>query len=162
VPDTEKGSSVQVHPGALAYLTGEQKTFVERYSDYLYLGIFGLSLGGSALAALAGYFGLGRRERDPKQLPEVLVLLRDARATDDPDVLDGIARRSDDIFVEAVEASKLPNFDQNRFATLMLALDRLNAAIADRRRAMAMMYDEDDETQTTLTGPVAVPAVSRG
>jgi TRAP transporter TAXI family solute receptor len=162
VPDTEKGSSVQVHPGALAYLTGEQKTFVERYSDFLYLGIFGLSLGGSALAALAGYFGLGRRERDPKQLPEVLVLLRDARATDDPDVLDGIARRSDDIFVEAVEASKLPNFDQNRFATLMLALDRLNAAIADRRRAMAMMYDEDEETETALTGPVAVPAASRG
>ncbi|MBL8570875.1 MAG: ABC transporter substrate-binding protein [Phreatobacter sp.] len=165
VPDTEKGSSVQVHPGALAYLTGEQKTFVERYSDYLYLGIFGLSLGGSAIAALAGYLGFGRRERDPRQLPEVLVLLRDARATDDPDVLDGIAHRSDDIFVEAVEASKSANFDQNRFATLMLALDRLNAAIADRRRVMAMMYDEEEEPQARPVGqaePVALPVASRG
>lgn len=165
VPDTEKGSSVQVHPGALAYLTGEQKTFVERYSDYLYLGIFGLSLGGSAIAALAGYFGFGRRERDPRQLPEVLVLLRDARATDDPDVLDGIAHRSDDIFVEAVEASKGPNFDQNRFTTLMLALDRLNAAIADRRRAMAMMYDEEEEPEVRPAGqgePVVLPVASRG
>jgi TRAP transporter TAXI family solute receptor len=162
VPDTEKGSSVQVHPGALAYLTGEQKTFVERYSDYLYLAIFGLSLGGSAIAALAGYFGLGRRERDPKQLPEVLVLLRDARATDDPDVLDRVAHRADDIFVEAVEASKGDNFDQNRFATLMLALDRLNAAIADRRRAMAMMYDEEEEPEAGRAEPVVVPVASRG
>ncbi|WP_204312031.1 hypothetical protein, partial [Escherichia coli] len=40
VPETEKGSSVQVHPGARGYLTGEQKTFLEQYSDYLYLLIF--------------------------------------------------------------------------------------------------------------------------
>jgi len=95
----------------------------------------------------------------------VLVLLRDARATDDPDVLDGIAHRSDDIFVEAVEASKGPNFDQNRFATLMLALDRLNAAIADRRRAMAMMYDEEEEPEVRPAGqaePVVLPVASRG
>ncbi len=141
MPDTEKGSSVQVHPGALAYLTGEQKTFVEKYSDYLYLTIFALSLGGSALAAVAGYFGFGRREKDPGYLPEVLLLLRNARATDDPDVLDAIAQRADDIFVASIEASKSPNFDSAQFATLTLALDRLNASIADRRRAIAMMYD---------------------
>lgn len=159
VPDTEKGSSVQVHPGALAYLTGEQKTFVEKYSDYLYLAIFGLSLGGSALAAIAGYLGFGRREKDPGYLPEVLVLLRNARATDDPEVLDGIAQRADDIFVESVEASKQPGFDSNQFATLMLALDRLNASIADRRRAIAMMYDDEDGG---MLQPVAMPVASRG
>lgn len=171
VPDTDKGSSVQVHPGALAYLTGEQKTFLEKYSDYLYLGIFGLSLGGSALAALAGYFGFGRREKKPGHLPEVLVLLREARATDDPEMLDAIAARADDIFVEAIESSKRPGFDSGTFATLTLALDRLNASIADRRRAIAMMYDaEDDEADgdeppaaqaAAVQTPVAV-ALPRG
>lgn len=159
VPDTEKGSSVQVHPGALAYLTGEQKTFVEKYSDYLYLAIFGLSLGGSALAAVAGYFGFGRREKDPGYLPEVLLLLRNARATDDPDVLDAIAQRADDIFVASIEASKSPDFDSAQFATLTLALDRLNASIADRRRAIAMMYDaeeEEEEDAQPVQPPVAV------
>lgn len=156
VPDTEKGSSVQVHPGALAYLTGEQKTFVEKYSDYLYLAIFGLSLGGSALAAVLGYFGLGRRDKDPGHLPEVLMMLRQARATDDNDVLDGIAHRADDIFVESIEASKRPDFDSSQFATLTLALDRLNASIADRRRTIAMMEDEEEEEQPPAPGPVAV------
>jgi TRAP transporter TAXI family solute receptor len=159
VPDTEKGSSVQVHPGALAYLTGEQKTFVEKYSDYLYLAIFGLSLGGSAIAGILGYFGLGRREKDPGHLPEVLLLLRQARATDDNDVLDEIARRADDIFVESIEASKRPDFDSSQFATLTLALDRLNASIADRRRAIAMMEDVEEEEHPPA--PVAV-TVARG
>lgn len=160
VPDTEKGSSVQVHPGALAYLTGEQKTFIEKYSDILYLTIFGLSLGGSALAAIAGYLGIGRREKDPGRLPEVLVLLRDVRATDDNDVLDAISGRADDIFVEAVEASKQPGFDSAQFATLTLALDRLNAAIADRRRSLAMA--EDERPGAEPLAPVMPVAVAAG
>jgi TRAP transporter TAXI family solute receptor len=160
VPDTEKGSSVQVHPGALAYLTGEQKTFVEKYSDYLYLAIFGLSLGGSALAAVFGYFGLGRRDKDPGHLPEVLMMLRQVRATDDNDVLDEIARRADDIFVESIEASKRPDFDSSQFATLTLALDRLNASIADRRRTIAMMEDVEEEEEQP-PAPVAV-TIARG
>ncbi|AVO46822.1 TAXI family TRAP transporter solute-binding subunit [Phreatobacter cathodiphilus] len=159
VPDTEKGSSVQVHPGALAYLTGEQKTFVEKYSDYLYLAIFGLSLGGSAVAAVLGYFGLGRRDKDPGHLPEVLMMLRQVRATDDNDVLDEIAHRADDIFVESIEASKRPDFDSSQFATLTLALDRLNASIADRRRTIAMMEDVEEEEQPPA--PVAV-TIARG
>lgn len=162
VPDTEKGSSVQVHPGALAYLTGEQKTFVEKYSDYLYLAIFGLSLGGSAVAGILGYFGLGRRDKDPGHLPEVLMMLRQVRATDDNDVLDEIARRADDIFVESIEASKRPDFDSSQFATLTLALDRLNASIADRRRTIAMMEDvEEEEEEEHPPAPVAV-TVARG
>ena len=44
-------------------------------------------------------------------------------------------------------------------ATLTLALDRLNASIADRRRAIAMMYDaeeEEEEDAQPVQPPVAV------
>lgn len=170
VPETDRGASVPVHPGAHSYLTGEQKSFLERYSDALYLAIFGLSLGGSAIAALFGYLGLGRKEEEPGFLPEVLAMLREARATDDTDVLDTIARRADDIFVESIEASKRPGFDATRFAMLSLALERLNDSIADRRRAIAMMDDGDWEetTETVATTapaaaqPVPLPIASRG
>lgn len=164
VPETEKGSSVQVHPGARGYLTGEQKTFLEQYSDYLYLLIFGLSLGGSAIAGVIGYFGVGRREPDPGRLPDVLQLLREVRATDDPDTLDRIAQVADDIFVESIEKSKEPGFDEGRFATLTLALDRLNAALADRRRALAMQSDEDGEDDHRAGDSPVIdrPVASRG
>src|SRR5262245_37949071 len=36
-PDTDKDSPISVHPGAAAYFDGEQKTFLERYSDFVYL-----------------------------------------------------------------------------------------------------------------------------
>ena len=88
-------------------------------------------------------------------------MLRDARATDDPEVLDVIARRADDIFVESIEASKRPDFDSSQFATLMLALDRLNGSIADRRRAIALIYDYDEEDEEEVPAPAAV-TVSRG
>lgn len=156
VPETEKGSSVQLHPGALAYLTGDQKGFLERYADFLYLTIFGLSLAGSAFAGLASYFGFGRREQDAGRLPDVLVLVREARATDDPAMLDAIARSADDIFVEAINRSKQPKFDRNAFAILTLSLDHLNSAIADRRRALAMQ--EDDEAGDAPQGLHAVEA----
>lgn len=161
VPETDRGASVPVHPGAHGYLTGEQKSFLERYSDALYLAIFGLSLGGSAIAALFGYLGVGRKEEDPGFLPEVLAMLREARATDDTEVLDAIAQRADDIFVQSIEDSKKPGFDPARFATLSLALDRLNDSIADRRRAIAMMADDDweepAEAAATAPGPPGEP-----
>jgi TRAP transporter TAXI family solute receptor len=161
VPETEKGSSVQVHPGALAYLTGEQKSFIELYSDYIYIAIFGLSLGGSALAALIGYLGWGRREPVPGHLPEVLHLLREARGSDDPDLLDQIGSRADDIFVESIESSKMRGFDSSLFSTLMLALDRLNATLADRRRALAM-YEDHEDAPIEQAPLIAVSAAAAG
>jgi hypothetical protein len=40
----------------------------------------------------------------------------------------------------------------------MLALDRLNASIADRRRAIALIYDseEEEEKEEPAPAPVAV------
>lgn len=139
VPDTEKGAAVPVHPGALAYLTGEQKSFLDRYSDLLYLSIFGVSLLGSMLAGAASYFGFGRREEDTERLGDVLDLLRQARAARGAEELDAIARRSDDIFVEAIGTSARGAIDQSRFDRLNLALDHLSAVIADRRRSLALL-----------------------
>ncbi len=32
-PDTDKDASMPVHPGAAAYIDGEEKTFLDKYSD---------------------------------------------------------------------------------------------------------------------------------
>ncbi len=77
-PETDKSSVVPVHPGTLDYLTGSQKTFLELYSDYIYLSIFILSLGGSALAGIAGYMGINFRPRSPPELQEMVHLVNAA------------------------------------------------------------------------------------
>src|SRR6195952_3577443 len=43
-PDTDKDAVIPAHPGAAAYVDGEEKTFLERYSDYIWFGLMGLSL----------------------------------------------------------------------------------------------------------------------
>ena len=38
-PSTDKDAAVIVHPGALAYLNDDQKSFFERYGDYIFYGL---------------------------------------------------------------------------------------------------------------------------
>ena len=35
-PDTDKDATIPVHPGAAAFVDGEEKTFLDRYSDYIW------------------------------------------------------------------------------------------------------------------------------
>src|SRR5882724_12701971 len=42
-PDTDKDATIPVHPGAAAFVDGEEKTFLDRYSDYIWWSLMGLS-----------------------------------------------------------------------------------------------------------------------
>ncbi len=47
-PDTDKDAALPVHPGAAAFIDGEEKTFLDRYSDYIWWGLMAFSAMGSA------------------------------------------------------------------------------------------------------------------
>ncbi len=53
-PSTEKGALIAVHPGADQYVASEVKTFFDRYSDLLYVGLSVAGILGSGAAALYG------------------------------------------------------------------------------------------------------------
>src|SRR5690606_33666 len=46
-PDTDKDAAIPAHPGAAAYVDGEEKSFLDRYSDYIWWSLMGLSAFGS-------------------------------------------------------------------------------------------------------------------
>ena len=54
-PDTDKDAFIPVHPGAAAFVDGEEKTFLDRYSDIIWWSLMGLSAMGSIGAWFAGY-----------------------------------------------------------------------------------------------------------
>ena len=60
-PDTDKDAALPAHQGAAAYIDGTERTFLEKYSDYLWGAILVLSGLGSAGAWLRHY--LRRDER---------------------------------------------------------------------------------------------------
>ena len=46
-PDTDKDAVIPAHPGAAAFVDGEEKTFLDKYSDYIWWGLMALSATGS-------------------------------------------------------------------------------------------------------------------
>lgn len=147
-PETDRSASVAVHPGALAYLTGQQKTFLESYGELIYISIFLVSLFGSGLAGMAGVMGWGKRPAAPSLLPDIITLLRHVRAADDTDILDEVAARADDILIAMVDRENGADVNESQFTAVTLALEHLRAAIADRRRALAMEADYESEAPT--------------
>ena len=61
VPDTDDNSSFVVHPGVKTYANGDRSTFMDRYSDWIYLGLFAASGIGSVFAGAIGWFKTQRR-----------------------------------------------------------------------------------------------------
>ena len=66
-PDTDKDAAIPVHPGAAAFIDGEEKTFLDRYSDFIWWGLMGLSVIGSAGAWFAGYLKKDERSNTSLQ-----------------------------------------------------------------------------------------------
>ena len=81
-PDTDKDANIPVHPGAAAFVDGEEKTFFERYSDFIWWGLMGLSAMGSAGAWFAGYLKKDERIASNSQRDRLLDLLAAARNCD--------------------------------------------------------------------------------
>src|SRR6266576_1537344 len=87
-PDTDKDAAIPVHPGAAAYVDGEEKTFLDRYSDYIWFGLMGLSATGSLGAWFAGYLKKDERSTNSSQRERLLDMLTAARHCDSIDELD--------------------------------------------------------------------------
>ena len=61
-PDTDKDAALPAHPGAAAYIDGTERTFLEKYTDYIWCAILLLSGLGSAGAWLRHYLRRDERE----------------------------------------------------------------------------------------------------
>src|SRR3977135_599394 len=81
-PDTDKDAVIPVHPGAAAFVDGEEKTFLDRYSDYIWGGLMALSAMGSAGAWFAGYLKKDERNTNSSPRDPLLDMLHVARHCD--------------------------------------------------------------------------------
>src|SRR5208282_1781400 len=101
-PPTEKDAGVTVHPGALAYLTDDQKSFFDKYGDDIFYGLLIFPLFGSAVAALASYFRHGGRTRRLRLLQRLLDLVRKAHAAPSLEALDQMQTDVDNLVVAVI------------------------------------------------------------
>jgi TRAP-type uncharacterized transport system substrate-binding protein len=132
-PPTDKDARVVVHPGALAYLTDDQKTFFDKYGDDIFYGLLIFPIFGSVIAAVASYFRSGGRTRRLRLLQRVLDLVRKAHTAPSLEALDKLEADVDQLVIAIIHQAEHEEYDQTMQMSFSLALDQARFAIDSRR-----------------------------
>ena len=136
-PPADKGAALPVHPGALAFLDGEEQSFFDKYSDAFYIGAMCLSVLGTGLAAVASRLTRNRSTDADKILRRLIELARAARSAGHAGMLDGYEEEADELLALALAPDAVHALSVNRMGALTLALNQVRHAIAERRQSLA-------------------------
>jgi TRAP transporter TAXI family solute receptor len=136
-PDTDKDAVVPAHPGAAAYVDGEEKSFMDRYSDYIWWALMGLSAVGSLGAWLASYLKRDERTSNSSQRGRLLDMLTLARRSDSIDELDRMQAEADDIMRSTLDCFERGGIEEGSLTAFQIALEQFHNAVADRKTWLA-------------------------
>jgi TRAP transporter TAXI family solute receptor len=138
-PDTDKDASIPVHPGAAAFVDGEEKTFLDRYSDYIWWGLMGLSAMGSAGAWFAGYLKKDERSNNSTLRERLLDMLAAARHSDSAEELDQMQAEADNILRDTLVCFEHGAIEEGALTAFNIALEQFHNAVADRKALLNSM-----------------------
>jgi TRAP-type uncharacterized transport system substrate-binding protein len=136
-PDTDKAASLAVHPGALAYLEGEERGFFARYSEPLYWGLMLISFFGSGAAWLVSYARASPSKFERRNDLEALIAVIKRARTAAVQELDLMCIEIDDIVERAIRQIESGEIQHNRSSAVTLAADQARRAVAERREMLA-------------------------
>ncbi|HXQ07710.1 MAG TPA: TAXI family TRAP transporter solute-binding subunit [Bradyrhizobium sp.] len=138
-PDTDKDAVIPVHPGAAAYVDGDEKTFLDRYSDFIWWGLMGLSAMGSAGAWFAGYLKKDERSNNSSLRERLLEMLGAARRSDSTEELDQMQTEADDILRDTLQRFEHGAVEEGALTAFNIALEQFHNAVADRKALLMSM-----------------------
>jgi TRAP transporter TAXI family solute receptor len=131
-PDTDKGSFDAVHPGAAAYYDNDEKSFMDRYGDWIYIAAMGFSGLGSALAAMLGVTRARARKSALALIDQLIDLKQAAHATTSLPRLAELETEIEDLSTKGLRFARDHNFDEAGLGALRLAIDEARRAINDQ------------------------------
>src|SRR5882762_5632586 len=132
-PDTDKDAVIPVHPGAAAFIDGEEKTFLDRYSDYIWWGLMALSAMGSLGAWFASYLKKDERNDNSSLRERLLDMLARARQSDSTEELDQMQAEADGILRETLHCFENGAIEEGTLTAFNIALEQFHNAVADRK-----------------------------
>lgn len=132
-PDTDKDAAIPVHPGAAAFVDGEEKTFLDRYSDYIWWGLMALSATGSIGAWFAGYLKKDERTVNTTRRERLLDMITIARKSDTVEELDQMQSEADDILRNTLTCFEDGAIEEGALTAFNIALEQFHNAVADRK-----------------------------
>ena len=136
-PSTDADAYLPLHPGAAAFYNGTQQSFMDEYSNWIYLTPMILGGVASVLAAAWKFLGIGQPVTQHGPLDSLYALGRRIRKADSETELSDIEEEIDGIL--ATQRARSASGDENAVddATLNVAAHRLEGLIHDRRTLLA-------------------------
>jgi TRAP transporter TAXI family solute receptor len=154
-PDTDKDATIPAHPGAAAFVDGEEKTFLDRYSDFIWWGLMALSAMGSAGAWFAGYLKKDERVMNTSQRERLLEMIAAARKCDSTEELDLLQSDADTILRDTLHCFEHGAIDEGALIAFNIALEQFHNAVADRRMLLISLPQHLQRTaQLRATGTI--------
>jgi len=138
-PDTDKDAYIPVHPGAAAFVDGEEKTFLDRYSDFIWWGLMALSAMGSVGAWFAGYLKKAERNNNSTLRERLLEMIASARRSDSLEELDQMQSEADGILRDTLHCFEHGAIEEGALTSFNIALEQFHHAVADRKALLLQM-----------------------
>ena len=135
-PNTDKDAALPAHPGAAAYIDGTERSFMDRYSDYIWGVVLLFSVLGSATAAVRHFIKRDERKLNILHRERLVVAIAQARKIETVEELDALQSEADDILRETLDCYDDGAIDESDIAAFGLVLDQFHHAVADRRAAL--------------------------
>lgn len=135
-PDTDKDAALPAHAGAAAYIDGTERTFLEKYTDYIWGAILVMSGLGSAGAWLQHYWKRDEREQYCEHRDNLLDLISRARKAETPEELADMQTAADGMLREALNCYDDGAIEEGDLSVIGLALEQFHHAVADRRTTL--------------------------
>jgi len=135
-PDTDKDAALPAHAGAAAYIDGNERTFLEKYTDYIWFAVLILSGLGSAGAWFKHYWYKDERDQYIAHRDQLLALISRVRAAETPAELAEMQGAADGMLREAFNCYDDGTIEDGDLSVIGLALEQFHHAIADRRAVL--------------------------
>ncbi|WP_298252599.1 TAXI family TRAP transporter solute-binding subunit [Bradyrhizobium sp.] len=149
-PDTDKDAFIPVHPGAAAFVDGEEKTFLDRYSDFIWWGLMAMSAMGSVGAWFAGHLKKDERGNSSSLRERLLDMIAAARRTDSTEELDRMQSEADEILRETLRSFDHGVIEEGVLTSLNIALGQFHHAVADRRALLTNLAQNLQRASSAL------------
>lgn len=130
-PDTDKDAALPAHRGAAAYIDGTERTFLEKYSDYIWGVVLLLSGLGSAVAWFRSYLKRDEKAQSVALRDRVLALAAQARDAKSIAELRSMQCEVDNVIRETLTAFDDGAIDEGDLTAFNLALEQFHRAVAD-------------------------------
>ena len=143
-PDTDKDAALPAHPGAAAYIDGTERTFLEKYSDYIWAAVLLLSGLGSGAAGLRHYLRRDEQEGSTQHRDQLLEKIAKVREVNSLDELAALQREADDLLRETLDCYDNGIIEEGGLSAFSLVLEQFHHAVVEQRIALGAASNTAD------------------